>query len=616
MASESTNRVSRSLAELDASFSTVLAIVQSAGASVSELIRLRQRRGIYEDVVDNYVFDIWAKVLTTADLKRAFEDSFPYVVKQAYWALAWYQKVEDVEVPNPRSPSGFEVKKVPNASLFESPPPVAVFDFAEAFISNYSKEIDDFFISEGFIDVQDDEGDTALIYSAYVASDLLPMYLERVKRLLDNGAKVNIQNRYGFTALMLAAKERRRQDQDAVPTGLKVVELLVKHGASLDIANVEGNTAILVASRGDPDDRHLMSLRDLSKIAIGKRSSVPVAFSEANKQDWSIVEYLAKAGANIDIAFRGGSRFDVTIRSFMQVITNSVMSGEYDKGLVLALLSGTRISLNNAVVHGMTPIMLVVEGLWERVGEVRPDRDPRLVPDAAIGPVADVVRAMTKHSLNLRATDQRGMTVFHYAYEPTTLKILLEYAKNTAQLGAIKVLNSNQETPLSRLAKQYVKVMKVRPSKRSQEVMQYLKTSGQLLLSYGAEQVYEDQDTFGVRRDEFLDSVFKAGRKPTVAEEHDAFLETIQELAKKFTKQEAEAIINAVFDKDNRSVPSETIFNLSLSLDVLARIANTLGYNYDNTLSKVGIVRSLVDQRNRKLGISAPASAASSRQRG
>ena len=90
---------------------------------------------------------------------------------------------------------------------------------------------------------QDKHGRTALMYAA------LNGHLETVRYLVGNGAKVNIMDSSGNTALHYATHHVRQQ------TGhLNVVQYLVHNGADVDIKNNQNEKAQDIALKQSYED--------------------------------------------------------------------------------------------------------------------------------------------------------------------------------------------------------------------------------------------------------------------------------------------------------------------------------------------------------------------------
>ena len=83
------------------------------------------------------------------------------------------------------------------------------------------------------VNIQDNNGDTALILAAYVSG-----YKKIIQLLLDKGVKINIQNIYGNTALMMAARWSCKK---------KIIQQLLEAGADVNIQDNGGRTALRFA---------------------------------------------------------------------------------------------------------------------------------------------------------------------------------------------------------------------------------------------------------------------------------------------------------------------------------------------------------------------------------
>jgi ankyrin repeat protein len=62
-----------------------------------------------------------------------------------------------------------------------------------------------------------------------------------VKYLINKGADINLQNKNGETALMIASENMYSRK------GKEILKFLIKKGAKLDLQNKEGNTALMTA---------------------------------------------------------------------------------------------------------------------------------------------------------------------------------------------------------------------------------------------------------------------------------------------------------------------------------------------------------------------------------
>jgi len=99
--------------------------------------------------------------------------------------------------------------------------------------SGDTKHLCELLSSGAKVDVTDGDGTTALMFAANLG------YTEIVRSLLDAGANVNLsRKRYGLTALMLAASANQ----------VDIVQLLILRGANVNAVNEDGSTALMAAA--------------------------------------------------------------------------------------------------------------------------------------------------------------------------------------------------------------------------------------------------------------------------------------------------------------------------------------------------------------------------------
>ncbi len=102
-------------------------------------------------------------------------------------------------------------------------------------------------LEEGIdINLQDSEGWTALMFASRFSDN--ESSLEIVKLLIDSGADLNLQDIDGMTALMLACEPSNTN------SSLEIAKLLINSGADLNIKSNNGWTALMVASSDSNTD--------------------------------------------------------------------------------------------------------------------------------------------------------------------------------------------------------------------------------------------------------------------------------------------------------------------------------------------------------------------------
>jgi len=99
-------------------------------------------------------------------------------------------------------------------------------------------------LNELGIDATDGYSRTALLWASYYGN------LDMLSWLIENGAKINHQDKNGFSALHFAAQEKR----------IGIADLLLKHGANLELRDNHGNTPLWTAVFNARKDYELVKL--------------------------------------------------------------------------------------------------------------------------------------------------------------------------------------------------------------------------------------------------------------------------------------------------------------------------------------------------------------------
>lgn len=163
---------------LQNNFSVKLGIVQNA-STLRDLLAFRASDRDMQEIVDSYVPETWARVLTASDIDKAFRLGNRYGVEQAYYALGWWQGTHEKQTPT-------GIREVPNNENWKGQTPaIATFPFTDYFVKNTFLDIDDFFLEEGLINATDGNGDTALVYSSYQLATGNMIYRARVIHLVN-----------------------------------------------------------------------------------------------------------------------------------------------------------------------------------------------------------------------------------------------------------------------------------------------------------------------------------------------------------------------------------------------------------------------------------------------
>lgn len=133
---------------------------------------------------------------------------------------------------------------------------------------------------------------TPLCWAAHIS------YLEICKKLVSNGADVNLRDKDGITPLNHAINAMyswNNSDQ------IGIVDLLIKSGADLNAQNKEGNTPLSVAAISNSEDVTKLLLdsgTDVNRI-FDSTAKTPLMIA-AIKENENICELLVKRGANVN----------------------------------------------------------------------------------------------------------------------------------------------------------------------------------------------------------------------------------------------------------------------------------------------------------------------------
>lgn len=141
------------------------------------------------------------------------------------------------------------------------------------------------------IDVKDQEGKTALMYS------VLHRNMNLIKVILDNGANIDLQDKEGKTALMYAAMKDGK---------LEILKYLIKKGANLNLQDKEGSTALFIATK--------TSNFSIIKFLIKNNADLNIKNNDGNTAEFYAISSEIKAlfnGLGVVKIWKGYTRSDI-----------------------------------------------------------------------------------------------------------------------------------------------------------------------------------------------------------------------------------------------------------------------------------------------------------------
>jgi ankyrin repeat protein len=179
------------------------------------------------------------------------------------------------------------------AASFAASPPEAGPTFLLQGPCNLTKETVEDLVDIGQVDALDKDGNTALHCAAVQGS------AELASILLDHGAKTDVRNRQGQTALQLAAAQERSHTQDET----KVMTVLLDHGADVNAADSRNETPLQVASmRANAVLVKLLLDRGAKPEIADVDGMTPLLWASASDTYVPVIGMLLDHGAKSDAA--------------------------------------------------------------------------------------------------------------------------------------------------------------------------------------------------------------------------------------------------------------------------------------------------------------------------
>ncbi len=456
------------VSDLNANFVATANIVRLNAHDLNSLLSMRLESKLKKDVVDNHVYDIWARLLTTDIIKKAFEVYNVYIVRQAYWTLGWYQSSQEViDVVKQSTLLGktsvksgeqeLQVKRMrPNSELFVKVPDVANFPFIDYFVKNkFSertskwKDIDEFYAEEELIDSVDSQQKTALWYAVQdmISKDVdvrgrglrvnkHPARIERVRFLLAKGANVRVGNDTYY--VYYAAKFGI----------LDLVKLMIDAGCDVNGVDNKGRTAIF-----DAEVEILGYLVDVPGINLNlvdnDGNNVIIYLIEEHKAGRRIrteneMRLLVQKGANVNFAKSDG----------YTAIFNAVDMLRYSYSFFFEFLADSGANVNVVANDGNTPL------IYFCFLTTHPDyyhwNNQAINTNDLLERYFNV---LFKHGVDIRTKSYLNETVFFFWHANTHIfEFLINYTKEHYPNDIVNLLNSKNtdhgDTVLHILAQQ------------------------------------------------------------------------------------------------------------------------------------------------------------------
>lgn len=386
-------------------------ILVSSATSVRKLLESRLISSAYQETIDRYSYDIWAKILTERDIYNAFRIANAYVVEKAYYAKEFYHASEEVE----EEVRGQMVRRMrPNAELFTTRPDVADYDFEAQFIfmsyrdgnANGKKKIDDFFIRLGLLNTEiqvywrDENNNNVLTPMTVLEYVVGAQDIERFRYLISKN--VNVLNR---PYLLIAARFQ----------SVEIARTLVQAGADVNVVNSIGENALFKAiGYFDDEDEEPEMFKYLLKVEGIDREHL-------NNNGDAIIHRICSSGTTLEV--------------FLEPL----------------LEAGADVNQPNS--RGSTGIMFAVESATSFIDEHVEAYYGEWRGEHYGG--EEIVKMMLTYGADISLVNQSNMNVFHYSAQSFYItKMLIDNAKEKG-LDVPALLNTqdiNGDTPLHYIA--------------------------------------------------------------------------------------------------------------------------------------------------------------------
>ncbi len=121
-------------------------------------------------------------------------------------------------------------------------------------------------------------------------------YSEVCKILINKGAKLDLQDKFGETSLFIASQRGRTE----------VVKLLLDKGAKLDLQDNEGETALMMASEKGHKEVCKILIDKGAKLDLQTNGGVTALMMASMNGNTEIVKLLLEKGANTELKSKEG----------------------------------------------------------------------------------------------------------------------------------------------------------------------------------------------------------------------------------------------------------------------------------------------------------------------
>ncbi len=251
--------------------------------------------------------------------------------------------------------------------------------------------------------------------------------IERIRKLISQGADVNAKDKRGMTPLHNAAYYGQRQ----------VAEVLIAKGANVNETDTAGQTPLHIAANfGAKFVPELLLANGASISARDIAGNTPLhAATDSPDVEKDLLELLIAKGADVNARNEAGQtplhRVSMIIRRDKRI----------EPTAELLLAHGAKVDAKDK--SGNTPVHFAAENGRSKLIDLLIDKgaiiskDDHLLADegaslyAVWSNQADVLKALLDHGADVNAADRWGWSLLHYAaYDGDMTKMLLDKGAN------------------------------------------------------------------------------------------------------------------------------------------------------------------------------------------
>ena len=287
-------------------FSTIRGNVKSGASTVREILTMRSLSKDYMDVVDNWSFETWCRILNDTNLTYAFGSGNYYVIGQALKARDWYSENKEYYLTEHKGQQ----------------PVVEIYGFSYGFVRNLNfPKIDDVMIDFGF------ENARVMVYGREFNSltySCDQLRYGRIIELLTKAPNIERLNR-GLEFLLYNVSQKL---QGFIEEIIKVLDLMIMKGVDIKPALwyfINGMTLLpfITAGAGGNKESNIFLIKYLvSKGADPNHHGADQFFTPLEKSFGGlkeITETLLNLGANIVRNFQVGWGSEEVVMKYLKI---------------------------------------------------------------------------------------------------------------------------------------------------------------------------------------------------------------------------------------------------------------------------------------------------------